>query len=95
MTDTNNSIVNEWHLDKKVTLSLIFALFMQTIAFTWWASGIDSQVNQNARDLNELKETTQRVIVLETTLPGILEEIKLLRSDFKELIMENRNSGGK
>jgi hypothetical protein len=34
-----------WHLDKRVPLALIFALFMQTIAAAWWASNTDSRLS--------------------------------------------------
>ena len=34
-----------WHLDKKVPLSIILAIFVQTIGLVWWAVQLDSRVN--------------------------------------------------
>lgn len=34
-----------WHLDKKVPLSIILTIFVQTIGLVWWAVQLDSRVN--------------------------------------------------
>ena len=33
-----------WHLDKKVPIALIFALFVQTAGAFWWASAQDGRL---------------------------------------------------
>lgn len=33
-----------WHLSKSVPITLIFAIFLQTLGIVWWASGIDNRV---------------------------------------------------
>ena len=39
----------QWHLDKRVPLALIFAILMQTIAGVWWAATLQGTVNDLAR----------------------------------------------
>lgn len=40
MTDNTNG----WHMSKQVSLALVFAVFMQTVAAVWWAAGVDTKV---------------------------------------------------
>ncbi len=35
---------NQWHLDKKVPISLILAIALQTGAAIWWVSAVDARV---------------------------------------------------
>tara|TARA_R100001086_G_scaffold249570_1_gene189774 strand:- start:1433 stop:1783 length:351 start_codon:yes stop_codon:yes gene_type:complete len=34
----------EWHLNKGVPISLIFAIFVQTVGIVWWAASMDARV---------------------------------------------------
>jgi hypothetical protein len=36
----------EWHLDKRVPISLIAALAVQTAGIVWWASSLSARVDQ-------------------------------------------------
>lgn len=45
----------EWHLDKRVPISLIFAILLQTIMFVWLLSSMNSKIDN----------TIQRTSVLE------------------------------
>ena len=38
-----------WHLDKRVPLGIIFAVLCQTATFIWFLSGIDNRVENNAK----------------------------------------------
>lgn len=35
---------NSWHLSKSVPITLLFAIFLQTVAVVWWASGVTERV---------------------------------------------------
>lgn len=39
----------QWHLDKRVPIALIFAIFMQSAAAVWWAAGINERMDQIER----------------------------------------------
>jgi len=48
-----------WHLDKKVPISLVVVLLVQTGSFIWWASGVDSRITQI--ELDRVKQEQQIV----------------------------------
>lgn len=51
-----------WRLDKKVPITIVAALIIQTIALVWQASALNSAVKQNA---DSIAETTKRVADME------------------------------
>jgi len=73
----------QWHLDRKVPISIIIALFVQTMTFIWvgvtWKAEVDislvtlkAQVSGNT-DLNSKQEP--RIIVLEQQLRFIADTL--------------------
>jgi hypothetical protein len=72
-----------WHLDKRVPLALIFALFMQTIAAAWWASNTDSRLSVVEKRLDAAAPQGDRLtrveVKLETVQAGIDEIKRILR----------------
>jgi hypothetical protein len=80
-----------WHLDRRVPIALILALFAQTGSFIWWASGI----NQRVSALEE-KQTIQsasapmqsdRLTRVETKVETIQRDVTEIKSDIKSLIV--------
>lgn len=73
------SDMNEWHLDKKVPISIIFVMLIQTFGVIWWSAKIDSRV-ENVEKMTALASTQDsRIVRLETKMDTIfvtLEEIK-------------------
>lgn len=43
-----------WHMDKKVTISLIFALLLNAGGTIWWASRLDATVHNHEQRLDSL-----------------------------------------
>lgn len=39
-------LMSNWHLDKRVPVSLIVALFVQTMSVVWWASTVEARVTE-------------------------------------------------
>lgn len=37
---------DQWHLDKKVPVTILIALSMNTIAGVWWASKVESRIER-------------------------------------------------
>lgn len=71
-----------WHLDKRVPISIIFALFVQTVTFvyvgTTWKAAVDSRIgalekSESSRDTHE-----SRLVVLE-------QQFQYIRSDLAEI----------
>lgn len=72
----------EWHLDKKVPISIIVALFVQSVVFvyvgTTWKADVDSRINaleksEGGRDTHE-----NRIVILE-------QQFGYIRSDLAEI----------
>lgn len=54
-----------WHLDKRVPITLIIAILVQTGAFIWMISSMHEQIQQNERriELLEARFTETKAIV--------------------------------
>ena len=46
---------DNWHLDKKVPIALIFTMLVQFAAGIWFASQLSGRVDQNTRDILRLE----------------------------------------
>jgi hypothetical protein len=71
----------QWHLDRKVPLALIFTIIAQTIVAAWAASNIWTRVGELERKVEAAAPQAERTIRLETKVDGItgsLAEIKTL-----------------
>lgn len=59
---------NAWHLDKRVPIATIAAIFMQAVAFGWMASSMDSRIQALEMFTREIKSArlTERMSVIES-----------------------------
>jgi len=55
---SNNS--ESWHLDKRVPITLILAILLQSMGFVWAASQINFQVQDHERRITAAEMTDQR-----------------------------------
>ena len=51
----------QWHLDKRVPLALIFTIFLQTSGAVWWASSIAERMDQIERRMDNAAVRSQNV----------------------------------
>ena len=69
----------EWHLDKKVPISIIIALVLQTFGFvaigSAWKAEVESRLAVVEKQVDELKNQGDRLIVLEEQLRFIKESL--------------------
>lgn len=71
----------QWHLDKRVPLALIAAIFGQSAGLLIWGSNLHTRVNQIESQLSASAPQAERIIRLETKMDSIfgsLAEIKLM-----------------
>lgn len=61
MSDLQHTPIAEWHLEKKVTLGIIFLLVANITSSVWWAATLTNDV----QELKERPNLTERVIRLE------------------------------
>ena len=80
----------QWHLDKRVPVAIIFAIFMRTAGAIWWASSVQSRVLSNERRIARLTDSSEdlRAAVHEQAiqLGRIEEQITGLRSDIQRML---------
>jgi hypothetical protein len=73
----------EWHLSKSIPLTLVFAIFCQTVALIWFVASLRNDIDSAQKELvrqdtriNTLEETVQNQAV---TMGRIDENIKAIR----------------
>jgi Tfp pilus assembly protein PilO len=70
---------NSWHLDKRVPVSLIMAIVMQTAGFVWWGATTSEKVSVLKERLDAIAPQADRLTRVEVNLESIkdsLTEIK-------------------
>lgn len=74
-----------WHLDKRVPLALIFTIFIQTAGLVWWASSLSERVHTLERRVDAASPQGDRIMRLEVNMEvvkdGILEIKRLVRRE--------------
>ena len=78
----------EWHLDKKVPVTIIVALVLQTLGFiyvgTAWKTEVDFRVN-NLERLNEDRKSQEgRIIAVEQQLNYITDSLKRIEAKLED-----------
>jgi hypothetical protein len=73
----------EWHLSKSIPLTLVFAIFCQTVALIWFVASLRNDIDSAQKELvrqdtriHTLEETVQNQAV---TMGRIDENIKAIR----------------
>ncbi len=82
--ETKETMREGWHLDKKVPLSIIFAVFVQTAVLVLWASKLDSRVaamEQNVSSHNIAIETLKGTQTAITVGLARMEERQIITAE--------------
>ena len=77
-------VAEEWHLDKKVPVTIIVALVLQTLGFiyvgTAWKTEVDFRVNNLERLNEDSKSQEGRIIAVEQQLNYITDSLKRIEA---------------
>ncbi len=77
---------SEWHLDKRVPITIILAFIAQTLILTYigtsWKADIENRVNMLERSDDKASSHDTRIVVLEQGMLRIREDL----SEIKTLI---------
>jgi len=75
---------HHWHMDKKVPISIIVALFVQTIVFvyvgTTWKSDVDARIASLEKSDGERDTHENRLIILEQQFGYIRQDLAEIKS---------------
>lgn len=89
MTEQSSAEVSYWHLDKRVPIALIFAIFMQTTGVIWWASSIQARMDQVERRFDGFTErseqTSRQVQVNDRSIGVMASELKATNAQLERL----------
>jgi hypothetical protein len=66
---------NAWHLDKKVPISLIVAILMQTGGFFWWAATTGEKVSVLKERLDAIAPNSDRLTRVEVKVDSVQQSI--------------------
>ena len=73
----------EWHLNKSVPLTLVFAIVLQTVSLVWFISQLNSAVESNTADILKINtdlEFLEKVIQDQAiSMARIDENLKAIR----------------
>jgi hypothetical protein len=83
----NRRLPEGWHLDKKVPLSLIFAMIAQVVVVVWAVAGIKSDVDLlKADNLVLHQRDSQQAADIKDTLTQLREQYKDISDRLNRLI---------
>ena len=99
----------QWHLDKKVPITLVFTIAVQTIAFVWFLSDIRNDVNNNINqieeidlridahdiDLRTLRQIDSKQEVVLARLSVQLDNLTEVLRQFEKRFRDEQNYGGR
>ena len=84
-----------WHLDKKVPITIIVALALQTLGFiyvgTAWKTEIDFRVNNLEQLNNDRKSQEGRIIAVEQQLNYITDSLKRIEAKLESSVGNGQN----
>lgn len=89
---------NGWHLDKRVPISIIGAILVQTVAMTWFLAGVQAQVADHERRMAVQERAAEirsvRDLAQEGRLARIEEGIRALLETAQRLERRVDGRGG-
>lgn len=68
MSESTQQNQEPWHLDRRVPVVLILGMVVQAAGFVWWASSVNSQVQDHGR----------RIVVMEAADTRMTQEAQRL-----------------
>lgn len=66
---------NDWHLDKKVPISLIAAILMQTCGFFWWSATTSERVTALKERMDAIAPQADRLTRVEVNIESIKDSV--------------------
>lgn len=80
---------NDWHLDKRVPITLIVVLLVQTAGIVWFASAMNSKIEQNEARVTRLEilDSSKREIIQNntTSIAVINENLKYIGASLSRI----------
>jgi hypothetical protein len=75
---TEQAQAEQWHLDKRVPIALIFTLAVQTLTVGLWAGGVQQRLATLEATVEQQSDERSRLIRVEERLGYVAEKINQL-----------------
>lgn len=82
--------VKDWHLDRKVTLGLIFALLANACGSVWWAARLDATVMQHEQKIVAISASVNQLAIAQSNVNENLARIQEGQKYQTEMLREVR-----
>jgi hypothetical protein len=73
-----------WHLDKRVPLAILLAIFLQTAGVFYWGGQLETRVSNIEARLAQTQDVSQRMSRLEEGISWIKQAITQLQSGLND-----------
>ena len=80
MTDEQD---NNWHLDKKVPITLLLAILLQTIGVVWWGATMAEKVVVLKERLDAIAPNSDRLTRVEVKVDTLLSSVTRIEAQTK------------
>lgn len=77
---------NSWHLDRKVPISLIFAIIVQTAGFFWWGATTSEKVSVLKERLDAIAPQADRLTRVEVNIESIKDSLVDIKQSLRRPI---------
>lgn len=86
---------NGWHLDKRVPLGIIAAIFVQTAILGYFIGSLDNRVAQLETAQVSRADERDRLITLETQIRGVYDTLIRIERRLERRLDADEASGGR
>jgi hypothetical protein len=83
MTGTNeesHDFSSHWHLDKRVPITILLAIAVQTGTWIWWASNASTRLDAVERKVEAAAPQAERIIRLDEKMSTVQQNLLKLES---------------
>jgi hypothetical protein len=89
MAEKDRKEEDGWHLDRKVPISIIAAMIMQTGGFVWWASATDQKVTVLKERLDAIAPQADRLTRVEVNIESIKDSLTEIKQALRRPLQQN------
>lgn len=75
---------SKWHLDKRVPISLIAAILIQTGGFFWWAATTSEKVSVLKERLDAIAPNSDRLTRVEVKVDSLLSSVNRIEANTRK-----------
>ena len=86
---------DQWHLDKRVTLTVISLLAVQTATLLGWGISVERRIAvMETQIVQTANDNTRQDVIVNESVRLLREEIRDLKSDIRNLSQQLNNHNG-